>query len=259
MQSEPEKDLLTRAEAGDPEAQSAIGRFYAQRALDRDSVALARDWFHRAANQGFAPAKYNLGVLSLREGRQDAAMPWFEEAAADGWLPALFALGQLSEETGETTKAVAYYERAASRGLADAQDALGRLSFALETEPGYEAAHYWSTLAAEQGQPASQTRLGTIYHEGLGVKRDPRRAAAYFLAAAKAGHPGAQLMIGVALDLGIGVDRDRVEAAHFLLRSVAQGNEMAKAYLQKLLTELEPAEKAALESLLDGSRGGHPV
>jgi TPR repeat protein len=247
MDNQPQKEMLAQAEAGDPEAQNALGRFYAQRGLDPENSKAAEQWFHRAADQGFAAAKYNLGVLALKAGRVAEATDWFVAAVDLGWPPAFFALGKLGEEAGESEKAGKLYEWAAARGNADAQDALGRRAFELETDEGYATARYWSELAAEQGNAYSQTRLGTIYHEGLGVERDPRRAAAYWLSAAQAGHDGAQLAIGAAYHLGIGVPVDRVEAAYFLSLSAAQGNEFAQAYLPRAQKDLSGTEKAEVE------------
>jgi hypothetical protein len=72
--------------------------------------------------------------------------------------------------------------------------------------------------------------LATIYHEGLGVERDPERAASYFLSAAEAGHVAAQYMIGVACDVGAGVEVSRIEAAFWLMLSSLKNGD-AKYYL----------------------------
>jgi len=250
MPGQPSEELLTQAEAGDAEAQNAVGRFYAESGCDPRSVRAAEAWFRRAADQGLTRAKHNLGVLALRVGQNDVAAAWLKSAAVDGWLPSIFALGGLQEEAGHEEQAAKLYEMAAQRGHAESQDALGRLLFALGTNEGYEKARYWSELAAAQGLASAQTRLGTIYHEGLGVKREPRRAASYFLSAARSGHAGAQLMIGAAYHLGIGVAADRVESAFWLMRSVAQGSDLAAAYLPRVQDELTEDEEAAVEARL---------
>jgi uncharacterized protein len=248
MADQPEKELLEQAETGDPEAQNALGRFYAQQGPESSEAAAA--WFQRAADQGFPAAKYNLGVLALKADRAEQAKSWFEAAAQLGWPSAIFALGKLCEEAGQRNAAVKLYERAAARGNADAQDALGRVAFDLETDAGYETARYWSELAAEQGNAYSQTRLATIYHEGLGVERDPPRAAAYWLSAAEAGHDGAQFMLGVACHLGVGVPVNRVHAMFFLMLSAAQGNSLARAYLPTANADFTATERAELEDHL---------
>jgi TPR repeat protein len=247
---DPARELLTSAEGGDPEAQNALGRFYAQHGSVANSTEIAEAWFRRAADQGLAPAKHNLGVLALRADREDLAQSWFRAAADDGWLPSIFALGDVLESAGQDQEAARLYEIAANRGSADAQDALGRMMFELETQEGYEKSRRWSELAAAQGVASADTRLATIYHEGLGVDRDPQRAAAFFLRAARAGHPGAQLMIGIAYHVGAGVEANRLEAA-FWLSLVADEDSIARHYLTtRVDPNLTQDEKIALEARL---------
>jgi TPR repeat protein len=187
-------------------------------------------------------AKHNLGVLYLRDGLRKQAFKWFWEAAEADWLPSAFALGSMCEEEGHADTAKKCFESAAQRGHAESQDALGRIYFHRDTEADYVIARRWSEAAAAQGVAAAYTRLGSIYHEGLGTPRDPPRAAACFLEGANRGHAGAQLMIGAAYDVGAGVGRDRVEAAKWILRSAKQGNEASQAYVQTLKKELRPQE-----------------
>jgi TPR repeat protein len=243
MADEPPSELLTGAQAGDPEAQCLLGRWYAEQGSDAEAAEM---WLRRAANQGLARAKHNLGVLALQTNREDTAREWLRSAAEDGWLPSIMALGALTEQAGDVQHAIPLYEIAATRGYADAQDALGRIAFDLDTEEDYVTSRYWSELAAEQGNPYSQARLGTIYHEGLGVPRDPRQAAAWWLSAARLGHDGAQLLIGAAYHQGIGLTANRVEAAFWLTRSAAQENQGAKAYLPRVQAEMTDEDEAAL-------------
>jgi hypothetical protein len=121
-----------------------------------------------------------------------------------------------------------------------------------KTEESFKVARYWSEKAAEQGNADAQTRLGTIFHEGLGVARDPEQAMWWFLQAAKQNHAGAQAMLGVATHLGVGVDANRFEAMRLLMLSAAQGNQMAKAYLPRVNAELTPDEKSRIEQWIAG-------
>src|SRR5262249_16849564 len=158
---------------------------------------------------------------------REKGLEWIAEATKDGHLPSIFVGASIYEEEGQPDTAKLLYEYAAQRGHAQSQDALGRIYFDRDTEADYVIARNWSEAAAEQGIPAAHTRLGTIYHEGLGTARDPQRAAACFLEGAKRGHHGAQLMIGGSYDVGAGVARDQIEAAKWILRSAEQGNELA--------------------------------
>jgi TPR repeat protein len=244
----PLADMLRPAEAGDAEAQNAVGLWYA---ANLPGTGHAETWFRRAADQGLPRAQHNMGVLAFRASREEEAMAWFEKAAEAGWAPSMFALGGLLEEQGNIPHAAELYEAAARQGDANAQDALGRLAFDEDTEASYAPARQWSELAAEQGHAGAQARLGTIYHEGLGVARDPRQAASWFLKAAQRGHAGAQLMIGAAYHLGIGVETNRVAAVRWLTLSRDQGNAPAGAYLERVFGELTPAEKLSLRQEQD--------
>lgn len=247
MSDAPPHELLTHAETGDPEAQNTLARWYATHGGEPENLKAAEMWFRRAADQGLPRAKHNLGVLSLRTGNVDAAEPWFRSAAESGWLPSVFALGTIYEGAGELTAAVGAYKIAATRGHADSQDALGRLALNEKT-PDYENARHWSELAAAQDNGNSQARLGTIYHEGLGVPRDSKTAMRWFLSAARLGHSGAQLAIGVAYERGLhGLEANIVESVYWLTVSAAQNNEGARACLETMqrerpLTEQEQAE-----------------
>ncbi|QCI68270.1 tetratricopeptide repeat protein [Phreatobacter stygius] len=243
----PPEDVRLGAEAGDAEAQNALGRWYADNTAE---TAVAGAWFMRAAEQGFVRAKHNLGVLALQAGQREPAAEWFLTAAKEGWTPSLAAIGAMFEGEGNLRGALKFFEMAAEQGHADAQDALGRLLLADDDPELYEAARAWSEKAADQGHSSAQTRLGTIYHEGLGVTRDPERSASWFLSAARQGHPGAQGMIGVALHLGIGIAADRVESAFWLSRSKAQGNEIGRVYLPEVEAELTAEDRRALEARL---------
>lgn len=250
MPDQPPQELLTSAEAGDPEAQNALGRFYAETASLVDGADMAEAWFRRAADQGLARAKHNLGVLHFYAGRRDQGLEWFRAAASAGWMPSVLALGAIAEQDGQKKEAVRLYDIAAERGNAEAQDALGRMWFELETPQGYEYARILSQQAAAQGVAAAETRLGTIYHEGLGVPRDPPRAAACFLRAARSGHAGARLMIGVAYHVGAGVAVDLVESAYWL-SLIAAENDVARTYLRKFIDPVITEEqKAALAAKL---------
>lgn len=244
----PSADILARAEAGDAEAANELGLWYAE---IQPASRKAEFWFRRAADAGLARAQYNLGVLTMRLGRTNESIGWFRLAVDGGWPSAAFALGSVLEEQGDRKGAVEAFETGAHRECALSQDALGRLALEEETEASYEAARYWSEKAAQQGYASAQTRLGTIFHEGLGVARDPQLAAWWFLQAAHQGHAGAQAMIGVASHLGVGLTANRLNAARWLLVSAAQGNPAARAYFPTVEAELTPDERLALEEWID--------
>jgi hypothetical protein len=78
----------------------------------------------------------------------------------------------------------------------------------------YKASRAQLTVLADQGSAIAETLLGTLYHHGRGVKRDPATATAYFYRAAQRGYSPAQLALSSALERGSGTAQDRA-AAYF--------------------------------------------
>ena len=58
-----------------------------------------------------------------------------------------------------------------------------------------EAAVYWYTESAEQGDAKAQTLLGYCYHTGLGVDRDVKKAIEWYKKAAAQGDESALLKL----------------------------------------------------------------
>jgi TPR repeat protein len=243
MAETPPSDLVAAAERGDAEAQNELGKFYLA-LYSAEGADSAKVWFRRAADQGLPNAMHNLGVLDYNEGRDGSAQRWFAAAIERGWLNSAVALGVILEEAGRGDEAMKLYEAAAEKGNANGQDVLADKALDLNTEEGYIRARHLSELAAAQGSMNAECRLGSIYHEGLAVERDPKRAFSHWMRAALSGHPGSQFMIAVAYEVGAAVEADRIESAFWYTR-VAPVNEQARYMLERL--ELSLDEKAALE------------
>ena len=90
------------AEAGDPEAEFALGQlFYWGRGVEQDKEAAA-SWFRRAGAQGHGRALYTLGFMALSGEAQggtdyEAAAEWWRKAAATGNPLAMVSLGTAYE------------------------------------------------------------------------------------------------------------------------------------------------------------------
>lgn len=132
------KALLEDARMGDPVAQNGLGVMYytgevvsktsSGQVLDNDPE-LAAGWFFRAAEQGYADAQFNLGLMYANgEGvAQDMtqAVELFKKAAGQGHVDAQNNLGAMYF-TGEGVarnekKAIEWFEKAAAQGNVDAQ------------------------------------------------------------------------------------------------------------------------------------------
>lgn len=132
------KALMENARAGDPAAQNGLGVMYytgeavsktpSGQVLDNDPE-LAAGWFFRAAEQGYADAQFNLGLLYINgEGvPQDIphAVELFQKAAEQGHVDAQNNLGAMyftgEGVTRDEKKAIEWFEKAASQGNEDAR------------------------------------------------------------------------------------------------------------------------------------------
>ncbi len=105
---------------------------------------------------------YNLGLQSLEEGDEAAAMQYFERAADQGLAPAQFRLGLLYENGNSSSgkdlkKARQYYQKAAEQDYAPAQFNLGYLY--CQTPGGMEQGMSLIRMAAENGDEAASEYL----------------------------------------------------------------------------------------------------
>ncbi len=145
---------LTKAIAGDPQAQFMVGEHHRQGLGVARNPKKAAEWYEKAAARSHVEALYALGTLYEKgEGvrRDDGrAADWYRLAAGIGrHAGAEFALAQFY-----------YYGRGVP---AEAGEALS-----------------WYRKAADDGHPAAQHVLGTIYESGWNVEADPIEAYKWF-------------------------------------------------------------------------------
>ena len=103
--------------------------------LTGQSYTAAARWFQLAADQNFALAQHNLGVMyHAGEGFKQSdseALRFFQLAADQGVALAQYNLGTMYEEgravPQSTTEAIKWYEKAAAQGQVDAVTRLREL------------------------------------------------------------------------------------------------------------------------------------
>lgn len=145
--------LRELAQKGDADAQNKLGKYFLQQG---DDYAQARLWFQRSADQHFAEAQNNMGVL-YQHGlgvEQDVvkAMHWYQQAAAQGLPVAQSNIGFLYDE-----------------GLGVPQS-------------NEQAMHRYLT-AIKQHDAQAFNNLGVMFARGSGVPRNvPMAYALYTLA-----------------------------------------------------------------------------
>ena len=225
------KEVKTKAKAGDPESQVALGWYYMNGdGLPKDEKEAIR-WFTRAAEQGYAKAQHNLGVCyafgnGVEEDKVESVR-WFRKAAEQGIAESQYNLG-VSLQNGigvkmDGVEAVKWYRKAAGQGYADAQYNLG---FCLKNGIGVKKnesdACKWYVKAAELGHPRAQHNMGVHYESGKFVEKNPATAVKWYLKAAKQGHHLSMHNLAVCYFEGSGVPINDIEAyAYFTCAAAA--------------------------------------
>lgn len=87
---------------------------------------------------------------------------------------------------------------------------------------------------AQKGEAWAQADLGTAYELGVGVVKDPQRAARLYQQSARQNYPGAQANLGLLYAKGEGLKYDRQAAIYWLKHAAAQGDFTAKMKLKAL-------------------------
>ena len=191
----PEAETRQAAIAGDRQAQQVITRLETERAADRGRKSL--DWLRKSADQGFAPAEYQLGMADLglygwrlvppvpEEGLKllrRAADQKFENA--QHWLGDLLLQGDLPFSgdllVPDVVQGLDYLRVSADQGCARAQFELAQQYASGNGEPRFSGESPASLLqqAAEGGWGEARFTLAERYRLGVGVSRD--RAKAFF-------------------------------------------------------------------------------
>lgn len=161
--------FLPAAQAGDADAQYAIGVMYSQGKGVPEDLAEAVRWYRLAAERGHDKAAFNLGFL-LFQGYADRAGNEHQDAAeALKWLAI----------SGE-------------RGNAMAQALVGEMYLEGRGVPADPVTAFaWLHRAAEGGVPHAQFLAAQMMARGNGTTKDNAGAYRYLYRLAQAGYPGA--------------------------------------------------------------------
>ena len=218
---------------GDPAAQTLIAEIYSRGLGVPRDVAMATEWYEKAAERKVPEALFQLAMILLDGGEEfrdvARATRLLGEAAVVGHRLAQFNLAQLlvarQSSAEEMQRAVAYYERAANGGLADAQYAMAQVYEygAGGRKADLTTARGWLERAARQNYDTAQIQLGAWLVDGIGGARDYAAGFSWLMRAAAAGNPAAQNRVAKLYRAGIGVDPDTVEAAAWYLRARRAG------------------------------------
>ncbi len=160
----PGQSLTEMAERGDARAQYLLGKTYLNNQGTAKDLALAIEWFEKAASQGNADAQFALGLIYLT-GRgavqhYEVAFQWFEKAAMQNHAEAQYRLGTMLRNgdgvAEDKVKAYVWFNLAAAQGHDRAADARDTLLPKLTDEQigrGQREAHAWRPVTTQKEPP----------------------------------------------------------------------------------------------------------
>ena len=153
-------DLVSSAEAGDPQSQLALGWCYLDGQGVKQNKKLGFQWIKKAADQGYAPAECDLGYL--------------------------YHIGRGTNT--EFKRAFELYASAAEKGNPAAQNNLA-VMYTKYTYSNHNPSKgfYWFKKAAEQNDPVAQRNLGDRYKYGWNVRKNSAEAEKWYALAAQKG------------------------------------------------------------------------
>jgi TPR repeat protein len=193
--------------------------------------------FGIAADQGTALAQAMLGVIYIKGGNgviadHARAAGYYLKAAEQGFAPAQYAIGLAYDEgdgvARDHLQAVFWYRKAAEQGDARAQEKIGVM---YSDAKDYANALVWLRKSSDQNNAEAEADLGWLYENGYGVPRDYKTALDWYRQAADQGHAVAQTKVGGAYYYGRGVAIDYAQASIWFQKAAEQGEPVAESFL----------------------------
>jgi len=221
-----EKTLIKKAKKGDVVSQFNLSVNYMQGGYGfYKNYDLAFYWANQAAQQGYAPAQCNLGLMyDLGWGTSVdyvEAEKWYDRAIAKGNKKAKLNLGTLYLKPDYSN-----YSKGAQllEGLVNEyEDAYNNLAIAYFHLKRYDDAIFWAAKASEKGDRSADNNLGLWYLKGAdGFPADYDKAIYYCERAAKAGKKIAQHNLYIAYyNKGelLYKDKDYINAFSYLMKA----------------------------------------
>jgi TPR repeat protein len=134
---------------------------------------------------------YNMGFGIAQN--YTIAKYWYEKAIEKGFASAMNNLGSMYQNGHGVTQnyitAKYWYEKAAEKGNAAAMNQLGFMYYGgLGVTQNYTTAKYWYEKAAEKGESSAMYNLGFLYDEGHGVAQNYTTAKYWYEKACNLGY-----------------------------------------------------------------------
>jgi TPR repeat protein len=146
----------------------------------------------KKAESGNVMSQWMVAVQYYGQGNESKSAYWAEKAAEQGFLPAQYDIGVAylygKGVPKDLTKAAHWFQKAAEQGESSAQHNLGKMyAEGLGVKQDYFKAVQWYQKAAEQGDAYAQYALGGMYFIGQGVIRDRQKGCVLLRTSAEQG------------------------------------------------------------------------
>ncbi len=205
----------------------------------KEKLTEARAAFRDAANGGYVAALYSLalfGYIDPTDQNQDEGNKDLNEAAEQGFAPAMYELGLRYRDGSfgiprDFRQAYEWMAKAAEGGFVPAMTEVAwSLWFGLGIVPNPSRAVARAKDAAEAGSTIAKRDLGYFYFTGrgsgtTGVSRDYNQALLWFGRAAADNDPTAQYNLAIMMEKGWGLPIAQPEIAARYYRLAAHGGD----------------------------------
>jgi TPR repeat protein len=192
--------LIKLADGGDADAQFYVGSLliFGGPSIPKDPVRGCA--YEEKASARRADAMHLVGLCHQTGvgGAQDNAKAEaaYTRAVEMGSPKSKCALGQMLMATQQAERGLALCKEAAEAGDVDAQAAVGDAYFGgTVIKRDRAAARKWYAMAAKQNHTQAARRLGEMYANGDGGKKDTKKAIEVWTAAEKAGDPLVAILV----------------------------------------------------------------
>jgi TPR repeat protein len=233
--------VTQHAEYGFAEAQAQLGYMFSNGIQVKQDYSAAVRWARRAVRSGSARAMNNLGYY-FGEGRgiekdSDRAVELYRLSAANGYPLAKRNMGVMNRDGKGVPQdgklAIEWFTEAALAPPSYPEDPTAKfaerdLGFIYQhgkagIKKDYKKALAWYRKSAARGYADAQVKLGSMYENGRGVKKDFETAAEWYTKAAEQKYPSGLYCLGRMFQYGKGVEQDYQLARGLYLRSAELG------------------------------------
>lgn len=180
-----------------PQAMYELGLCYINGIGIEQNIEKAFECFSCAAQNGIPEAQFELGICyRYGEGTEqdiNTAMHWYEKAANQGYLRAYQNLGiiyqiGLGDVLVDYVKAFCCFKKASEEENPDSFFSIGNCFLnGLGVDKNEKEAASWFIKAADMGEPDSMFHLAWMYQEGIGVEQNNELSTKYLYMSAEAG------------------------------------------------------------------------